>query len=77
MDSLQQKGGAYEALCARLREARKQAGLTQEDVARLLNRPQSFVSKFETGERRLDVVELALIARIYGKDLTYFEEVIE
>lgn len=67
----------YEALCARLREARRQAGLTQADVARLLRRPQSFVSKFETGERRLDFVELALIARIYQKDLAYFEDVID
>jgi hypothetical protein len=37
--------------------ARKKAGLTQHDVAKRLKRPQSFVTKFEDGERRLDVVE--------------------
>ena len=41
-----------------LREARIQAGLRQEEVARRLEQPQSFVSKYETGERRLDLAEL-------------------
>ena len=40
-----------------LTEARSNAGLTQIDVAGRLGRPQSFVSKYESGERRLDVVE--------------------
>ncbi len=48
----------------------KEAGLTQWDVARLLDKPQSFVSKAETGERRLD--EMRHIAEIYGKTLDYF-----
>lgn len=42
---------------ARLREARQRAEVTQDELARRLRRPQSFVSKFERGERRLDVVE--------------------
>lgn len=41
-----------------LKSGRVAAGLTQEDVARLLKRPQSFVSNYESGERRLNVVEL-------------------
>jgi transcriptional regulator with XRE-family HTH domain len=41
----------------RLRDARLAAGVTQQDLAARLQVPQSFVSKFETGERRLDVVE--------------------
>jgi DNA-binding XRE family transcriptional regulator len=41
----------------RLREARENLGITQIDLANRLAKPQSFVSKFETGERRLDVVE--------------------
>ena len=47
----------YLRFCELLVEARRNAGLTQEDLARRLGRPQSYVSKYENGERRLDVVE--------------------
>jgi Helix-turn-helix len=43
-------------------------GLSQEDVARRLKRPQSFVSKYETGERRLDIVEFVEVAEAIGFD---------
>jgi len=43
--------------------ARNKAGLTQEQLAERLDKPQSFVSKYETGERRLDVIEFIWIAR--------------
>lgn len=56
----------------RLRQARRDAKLTQVEVARRLGRSQSFVTKAETGERRLDVVELRAFARIYGKRVSYF-----
>lgn len=56
----------------RLRQARRDAKLTQVEVARRLKRSQSFVTKAETGERRLDVVELRAFARIYGKRVSYF-----
>jgi transcriptional regulator with XRE-family HTH domain len=56
----------------RLREARRAAGLTQAEVAGKLRRPQSFVSKCESGERRVDVVELMEFARLYRKGLTSF-----
>ena len=62
----------YRQFLERLRAARLQAGLTQEEVARELGRPQSFVSKCESGERRVDVVELEGFARLYGKSITYF-----
>jgi transcriptional regulator with XRE-family HTH domain len=55
-----------------LREARRQANLTQEQVARRLRRPQSFVSKCESGERPVDVVELTAFAKLYRKGLDYF-----
>ena len=44
--------------------ARKAAGLTQQQVADQLDRPQSFVAKYEGGERRLDVVEFVTIANL-------------
>ena len=47
----------HRALMRVLIETRKETGLTQEELARKLGRPQSFVAKVETGERRLDVVE--------------------
>lgn len=56
----------------RLRQARRDAGLTQVVVAERLGRSQSFVTKAETGERRLDVVELRLFARLYKKRVSYF-----
>ena len=49
-------------------KARAKAGLTQSELAASLNRPQSFVSKYERGERRLDVAEFMEIARAVGLD---------
>lgn len=48
--------------------ARKRAGLTQHDLAKRLRRPQSFVAKYETGERRIDVIEFIAIVRAIGAD---------
>lgn len=45
---------------------RKAQSLTQADVARKLGRPQSFVAKYEGGERRLDVVEFIEVSRALG-----------
>ena len=62
----------YQRFLERLRAARETAGLTQVEVARRLGRPQSYVSKSESGERRLDVVELLELAEVLGRPLTYF-----
>ncbi len=59
----------YQQLCAVLRELRRGAGLTQVEVAKRLDVPQSFVSKYESGERRLDVVELRHVAEAIGTTL--------
>ena len=56
------------AFCALLTETRRNAGLTQQDLADRLERPQSFVAKYEGGERRIDVVEFIVIARAIGTD---------
>jgi transcriptional regulator with XRE-family HTH domain len=48
--------------------ARDKAGLTQQKLARRLGKPQSFVAKYEGGERRLDVIEFIVIAQTIGAD---------
>lgn len=55
-----------------LRELRVAAGLRQQDVADLIQEPQSFVSKYESGERRLDVLELREVCRALGLSLAQF-----
>ncbi|MHB8631833.1 MAG: helix-turn-helix domain-containing protein [Candidatus Limnocylindria bacterium] len=66
------RSGPYAAFRKRLRAARQSAGLSQEQTARRLGKPQSFVSKCESGERRVDVIELGAFARIYGVALPFF-----
>lgn len=63
----------YRVFLQRLRQARKDAGLTQVEVSRRMGRPQSFVSKCESGERRVDFVELQYFARNYKKPLSFFQ----
>ena len=64
----------YRDFLAKLRKARLAVGYTQMEVAKKLKKPQSYVSKFECGERRLDLIEVREIASIYGKKLEYFED---
>ena len=63
----------YRAFLVKLRQAREDAGLKQRDVARALRKPQSFVSKCESGERRVDFVELLEFAKVYRWALSSFE----
>ncbi|HEX7378792.1 MAG TPA: helix-turn-helix transcriptional regulator [Pirellulales bacterium] len=60
---------AQRALQETLRQIRLGAGLRQEDLAARLAKPQSFVSKYESGERRLDLVELHQICATTGVSL--------
>jgi transcriptional regulator with XRE-family HTH domain len=60
------------ALQETLRQLRKGAGLRQEELADRLNEPQSFVSKYESGERRLDLIELRQICSAVGITLLEF-----
>ena len=49
-----------------LKEVRLEMGLRQEEVARALGQPQSFVSKYESGERKLDVIEFMDVCAVLG-----------
>ncbi len=59
-------------MLAGLRQAREEAGLSQAEVAAHFGRPQSFVSKCESGERRIDPTELRIFANFYRKPVSYF-----
>jgi transcriptional regulator with XRE-family HTH domain len=55
-------------LIALLASAREKAGLTQQELADRLGKPQSFVAKYEGGERRVDVIEFVAISRALDMD---------
>ena len=59
----------YELFRRMLVNARKSAGLKQAEVAAILDEPQSFVSRYETGERRLDLVEFLEVAQAIELDV--------
>lgn len=62
------RSSGHEALRDALIVARKSAGLTQADLAKELKCHQSFVARVESGERRIDVIELVVLARAIGAD---------
>jgi len=62
----------YAYVVERLRKAREEAGLTQVQVAKKLKRPQSHISNVESGQQRVDIVELQFFAKLYSKDIKYF-----
>lgn len=59
----------YKKLQAALKAARAAAGLTQAQVGKQLGRPQSYVNKYESGERRLDVIEFLDVVGVLGINL--------
>ena len=58
----------HQAFIAFIASTRKAAGVTQAELAARLGKPQSFVSKVERGERRLDVIEFCQVAEALGVD---------
>jgi transcriptional regulator with XRE-family HTH domain len=62
----------HRILVERLKRARKEAGLDQEAVAKLLGVSQSHISKMESGQRRIDIVQLKRFAKVYRKQIYYF-----
>ena len=59
-------------LLEKLRSARLEAGLTQIQASKKLKKPQSYLSKIERGERKIEAIELGNFAKIYDKDIKYF-----
>jgi transcriptional regulator with XRE-family HTH domain len=64
----------YRVFLRALRAARRRTGLTQVDLANRLGETQSFVSKCERGERRLDIVEVRAFCRAFGVSLAAFAQ---
>jgi len=62
----------YKRIVEKLRQARIEAGLSQVKAAKMLKKSQSYISKGEAGEQRLDILELKRLAKIYKKPLDYF-----
>ena len=58
----------HRQFCGLIIEARKKAGLTQQELADKIGHHQSFVAKYEIGERRLDIIELLEIAKFIKLD---------
>lgn len=67
----------YAVLLKVLREERERAGLTQVQLARKIRETQTFVSKCERGERRIDVIELRTFCRAFGLSLKQFVSALE
>lgn len=62
----------HKDIIQKLKQARTEIGLDQEGVAKLLNKSQSYVSKIESGQRRIDIVQIKNFAKIYKKPFSYF-----
>ena len=62
----------HKYIVEQLKKARQEADLDQAEVAKLLGKTQSHVSKVEAGQRRIDIVALKEFAKIYKKDIKFF-----
>lgn len=62
----------YARFIEKITQARQELGLRQIDVAKKLKRPQSYISRVESGEYRLDIMEVKRFAKLYKKDINYF-----
>ena len=62
----------YEILINLLLEARKEANLSQKEVGDLMGWRQDYISKLESKQRRIDIIELSKLAKIYKKSLDHF-----
>jgi transcriptional regulator with XRE-family HTH domain len=63
---------ARKILCERLRASREYLGLSQEEVAQQVGLPRPAISQIENGNRRVDAIELAKLAKLYQRPVSYF-----
>jgi len=68
---------AYRAAVRFLAEVRAREGLSQADLAARLSKPPSFVGKYETYERRLDIIEFLVVLRALDSSFSEFEQATE
>jgi transcriptional regulator with XRE-family HTH domain len=66
------EGNERRHLGARLRDARKYLGLSQEEVAEYLNVPRTALVDIESGQRRVEAIELTRLAKLYRQPIGYF-----
>jgi transcriptional regulator with XRE-family HTH domain len=62
----------YAIFIERMKKARIESGLRQIDVAKKMKRPQSYISRVESGEYRLDILEVKRFSQLYKKSIEYF-----
>ena len=62
----------YKFLISQLKKARLELNLTQKEVAGRLGRTQSYISKVEMGQLRIDIIQLKEFSKLYEKDINYF-----
>lgn len=63
---------SHKHLIEKLKQARIDMGFDQKEVAKKLGKSQSYISKIESGQRRIDVIQLKELAGIYKRDINYF-----
>ena len=61
-----------EKLVSKLKKAREEAGFTQAQAAKKMQRTQSYISKVESGQLKIDIVEIKRFSNLYKKDISYF-----
>lgn len=62
----------HKQIVEKLKQAREDSGIDQKTAGKLLGKTQSYVSKIEAGQRRIDIIQLKNFSKIYKKDLNYF-----
>jgi len=62
----------HKQLIEKLKKVRVEIGLDQSEVAKQIGKTQSYVSKVESGQRRIDIIQLKEFAKLYKKDIHYF-----